>query len=1073
MSNFNMFVFKQKKNIIFLILFFVLTGIIAPVAVYAHPNAQVSIAAGCILRMYKMCETQTVVTNTECINNRGHGAKAMLNKIVLGGDIPTTKANADNTFNNSNYDVRCNAGAGTWNDKAVLAAKTMFDILNAANNVSGSNAASISSGGDAAVEFMDSYGNDDNNFVDGASAAGATANKDGANSCGVTNPGKCIANAFNGFAKLLLGFIVIIPMLYVVFITAIVRFIVGTILIWIIGISVNFISFTSLDPVRNTAVAYGWPIVRDFANIIVVVGFIVIGLATILRWQAYAAKQLLVKLIIAALLINFSLLICGVVIDVSNILMVYFFKGINPSTLAWLIKTDDINQFWTNVTNLLNLNVDPIRLIFSYAGSILYNIMGIIIYCLFIMLFLFRIMAIWILVILSPIAFVFAVFPRTKGIFDMWLNNFIQWCFIGAIGAFFLMLGEKLQDVMGTQLGKSNFGIDTMIDNLRKGGDPGTIGRYLAESFTNLFTLIIPGLFLLIGFIFSLQISAMGANAATSAGRRIGNFVKSSGTQLGKRAVSRASRETGLTQYFYNAKDALTRGGERAGILGAGHTEANILSRNRANVEDKDRQARTSALTSQQKIENLQTDAQTVSGRQDQVAFFKSLTKEEQALLSGERQMQLFNGLTEHGLVQSEVAANLSTANQNRIVRGQDHQGNAHEYSAKTVEAAMNNLASQNLLDGTQARAGNLTQAEVRQAMQNMRNNGSDLKNVIPALNGIQLRDMIRANTFNGANDGPIRAKIAKAIFDKNQADLLNYAEQVYQLQIAQANGIPAADLAVKMNNANRARFVMDATNDRYFGSDTRTKVVDALRKEGKLSTLSDPIAGVQVGGVQISQRQTDRRRRQLFAHAFRDGADAYALGNSMQTSDIAYMINNNVPVPEEAQWGGFDALVKRDDLHRINPGRQAPALANAMRFGTKRSDVEKSNYLYYMHRDLNDGAIDDYLKRNGIPPSTATNVQRVNARKQLTRIQLEQGISTMSIGQRLQINPAHLDINLVGGNNFNPGMIRSFRGSSAHITRLRNLVAPLRTRAQNAHTSHNTAEFNRLNSIITEIGRL
>lgn len=70
----------------------------------------------------------------------------------------------------------------------------------------------------------------------------------------------------------------------------------------------------------GTAVHDAWRILRDIANIILIGGFIMVGFSTILQVANYAANKLLVKLIISALLVNFSFFFTGALIDASNYL---------------------------------------------------------------------------------------------------------------------------------------------------------------------------------------------------------------------------------------------------------------------------------------------------------------------------------------------------------------------------------------------------------------------------------------------------------------------------------------------------------------------------------------------------------------------------------------------------------------------------------------------------------------------------------------------------------------------------------------------------------------------------------
>ena len=65
---------------------------------------------------------------------------------------------------------------------------------------------------------------------------------------------------------------------------------------------------------ENSTVKLGWGIVRDFSNLFFIVVIMIIAFATILQLETYGMKALLPKLIAIALLINFSLAICGFLI---------------------------------------------------------------------------------------------------------------------------------------------------------------------------------------------------------------------------------------------------------------------------------------------------------------------------------------------------------------------------------------------------------------------------------------------------------------------------------------------------------------------------------------------------------------------------------------------------------------------------------------------------------------------------------------------------------------------------------------------------------------------------------------
>jgi len=166
--------------------------------------------------------------------------------------------------------------------------------------------------------------------------------------------------------------------------------------------------FINVKFTDNSFVNTGWKIVRDLTNILIVLGLVVIALATILRISSYQMKKTLPLLIAVALLINFTPMLCGLVIDASNIVMNHFLKsGQYLAQSYWSTLGSSISELWSEVSSPSGVLGKGLLLI----GSGLFS--GII-FLLYAALFLFRYIALWILVILSPLALFCYIFPATE-----------------------------------------------------------------------------------------------------------------------------------------------------------------------------------------------------------------------------------------------------------------------------------------------------------------------------------------------------------------------------------------------------------------------------------------------------------------------------------------------------------------------------------------------------------------------------------------------------------------------------------------------------------------------------------
>jgi hypothetical protein len=228
----------------------------------------------------------------------------------------------------------------------------------------------------------------------------------------------------------------------------------GKLLSWAIDLA----SFTNLGVVQE-----GWRICRDFANLFFIAILIYIAFATILRLQKGDAKKLLFKVIVMAILINFSLMIGGIIIDFSQVLFRYFiFAPLNNGDKDG-IHFSEVLMNAVGVQNIRNTSVPLeatsvlIRLIFV----IFFTFLCVIVFGALVFTLLIRNFWLWILLILSPLAWFLGIvpIPMLSKYASEWWRNFIKWCFMAPIMGFFIflsvgILGSNTSNVSMEQLTK-------------------------------------------------------------------------------------------------------------------------------------------------------------------------------------------------------------------------------------------------------------------------------------------------------------------------------------------------------------------------------------------------------------------------------------------------------------------------------------------------------------------------------------------------------------------------------------------------------------------------------------------
>ena len=182
----------------------------------------------------------------------------------------------------------------------------------------------------------------------------------------------------------------------------------------------------------NNGVEAAWRIFRDIANILFIILFMVVIFSQLtgVGIDNYGIKKILPKLIVAAILINLSYVICILAVDLSNILG----TGLNAlfSSLANNIKVETVSVSGGQGLALAGLGTGGAVLFGLIAGPLgLVSaglwVLGTVITIVFSMLFLYLILVIRsagivILIAIAPVAIVCYMLPNTEKMFKRWFD---------------------------------------------------------------------------------------------------------------------------------------------------------------------------------------------------------------------------------------------------------------------------------------------------------------------------------------------------------------------------------------------------------------------------------------------------------------------------------------------------------------------------------------------------------------------------------------------------------------------------------------------------------------------------
>ena len=242
------------------------------------------------------------------------------------------------------------------------------------------------------------------------------------------------------------------------------------IIIRIEGLIIDYLLSPNFSFTRAPVVNIGWGITRDLANMFFILILLIIAFCTVLKIQSYAIKQLWWKVLVAALLINFSLVIAGFVIDFTQVMTTFFIKGITAGSgnVGTITTNMALNMKITSFYKPANPNTIGIGLL-QFGSSSIAAIVGILLTLVggVVMVFVFgataiflilRIINIWGLLIVAPIAWMLWILPATSRYFSQWWDNFIKWAFFAPIYTFFIYLATKIFDGAGNLADKTFIG---------------------------------------------------------------------------------------------------------------------------------------------------------------------------------------------------------------------------------------------------------------------------------------------------------------------------------------------------------------------------------------------------------------------------------------------------------------------------------------------------------------------------------------------------------------------------------------------------------------------------------------
>jgi len=276
------------------------------------------------------------------------------------------------------------------------------------------------------------------------------------------------------------------------------------------------------DLVDNTGVVnIGWEIIRDMSNMFFIFILLSVAIGTILGLSGHNAKNTIKNIILAALFINFSLFITGVIIDASNVMSIGFYNATTQEAGG-----QGISEIFSQSLNIESIySEDGIKVpegaegeehknifIIGLFGSIFILITAFVFFAASI-LFLIRTVFLMFLMMTSPIAFIGSILPKTQSLAKKWWTQLFSQAFFAPVYLMFIYIVAKgitspaFQETLKTAGGDKGF------------TDAFTGGGAVAGTMVVIFNFLLIIALLLASLISAKSMGAAGAAGAIKMGK--------------------------------------------------------------------------------------------------------------------------------------------------------------------------------------------------------------------------------------------------------------------------------------------------------------------------------------------------------------------------------------------------------------------------------------------------------------------------------------------------------------------------------------------------------------------------
>lgn len=380
------------------------------------------------------------------------------------------------------------------------------------------------------------------------------------------------------------------------------------VILYLIGLLLDFaieFSITPGDLYRSDTINVAWTLLRDIINMAFIFILLYIAIGTVLNIQSVNWKKQVTQVVIAAILINFSLFITRAVIDAGNILAHSFYQEITTceGTACGSRSEVGISERFMNalgIAQITNLEAADTRALSGWKGvgnALMSTITIIIAMWVFLaaaILFIGRTFALVFILVLSPIGIAGTNLPLLSPHAKKWREELFKQTMLGVVFLFFMFViltfaYNERGTVISDGLGATGDGAELISNALGTTRDENGVVQG-PESLFMMYVFVIAGLIMALRLTKSMSgqfgkfadatakaivggglAIATGGTAAIARGT-VGRAAAATSSRLAQSDAAQSSNRfvRGLTNYGANLTGGVARSSMdmRTGVLG-------------------------------------------------------------------------------------------------------------------------------------------------------------------------------------------------------------------------------------------------------------------------------------------------------------------------------------------------------------------------------------------------------------------------------------------------------------------------------------------------------------------------